>query len=158
MSVYKKLQEARVRFHKLSLKKSGQNTFAGYKYFELGDFLPAVQSLFGELGLCGVVKFFDERAELKIVDVDNPSDAIYFVSPSAEVQLKGCLPIQGIGAAQTYLRRYLWVTAMEIVENDAIDATTGDDKPAQSVAAKQVNSETSAAAISAKSKHSSDWL
>jgi hypothetical protein len=111
--------------------------------------------LFGELGLCGVVKFFDERAELKIVDVDNPSDAIYFVSPSAEVQLKGCLPIQGIGAAQTYLRRYLWVTAMEIVENDAIDATTGDDKPAQSVATGQVKFDPTA---TVSGKVNSDWL
>jgi len=26
---------------------------------------------------------------------------------------------------QTYLRRYLWVAALEIVEHDALDATTG---------------------------------
>ena len=29
---------------------------------------------------------------------------------------------------QTYLRRYLWVAALEIVEHDALDATTGSDK------------------------------
>ena len=51
MSVYKKLQEARVKFHGKSLKKSGENKFAGYKYFELGDFLPTVQEIFGEVGL-----------------------------------------------------------------------------------------------------------
>jgi hypothetical protein len=28
---------------------------------------------------------------------------------------------------QTYLRRYLWVTAMEIVEHDALDAVLGSD-------------------------------
>jgi hypothetical protein len=39
MPVHKKLNEARIAFHALPLKKSGQNTFAGYKYFELGDFL-----------------------------------------------------------------------------------------------------------------------
>ncbi len=33
MNVYKKLSEARVKFHKLKLKKSGHNKFAGYYYF-----------------------------------------------------------------------------------------------------------------------------
>ena len=42
-------------------------------------------------------------------------------------ELKGCHAIQNLGAVQTYLRRYLWVTAMEIVENDALDAVTGSD-------------------------------
>ena len=129
MSVYKKLQEARVKFHGKSLKKSGENKFAGYKYFELGDFLPTVQEIFGEVGLAGVVDFSKDVATLTIVDVTNPVDFIVFGSPIAEVNLKGCLPIQGIGAAQTYLRRYLWVAAMEIVENDAIDATTGNAEP-----------------------------
>ena len=146
MSVYKKLQEARVRFHGKSLKKSGENKFAGYKYFELGDFLPTVQQIFHEVGLAGVISFSPESsyivldatmpggqrvvntqasACLTVVDVDKPDERIVFNSPSAEVVLKGCLPIQGIGAAQTYLRRYLWVTALEIVENDLLDASTG---------------------------------
>lgn len=128
MSVYKKLQEARVRFHGKSLKKSGENKFAGYKYFELGDFLPTVQQIFHDVGLAGVISFGTEKASLVVVDVDQTDERIVFDSPSAEVVLKGCLPIQGIGAAQTYLRRYLWVTAMEIVENDALDAVTGSDK------------------------------
>jgi hypothetical protein len=34
---------------------------------------------------------------------------------------------------ETYQRRYLWVTAMEIVEHDALDSVTGadDDKAAR---------------------------
>jgi len=42
--------------------------------------------------------------------------------------LKGCHEVQNIGAVETYQRRYLWVTAMEIVEHDVLDATTGDSK------------------------------
>ena len=37
--------------------------------------------------------------------------------------LKGCHEVQNLGAVQTYLRRYLWVTAMEIVEHDALDSS-----------------------------------
>ena len=40
LSVYKKLQMARLALVQTTLKKSGRNKFAGYEYFELGDFIP----------------------------------------------------------------------------------------------------------------------
>jgi hypothetical protein len=51
----------------------------------------------------------------------------------SRAELKGCHEVQNLGAVQTYLRRYLWTTAMEIVEHDALDATTGsvEVKPKQ---------------------------
>ena len=36
MSVYTKLMNARLALQSAELKKSGNNKFAGYKYFELG--------------------------------------------------------------------------------------------------------------------------
>jgi hypothetical protein len=39
--------------------------------------------------------------------------------------LKGCHEVQNLGAVQTYLSRYLWVSVLHIVEHDALDATTG---------------------------------
>lgn len=135
MTVYQKLQAARIKLQNTELKKSGHNKFAGYTYFELGDFLPAVQTIFAELGLCGCIAFTSEMATLRIVDVETGQE-IVFTSPMAEANLKGCHPIQNLGASETYQRRYLWVTAMEIVEHDALDATTGS-KQAEPVAAPQ---------------------
>ena len=43
MKVYKKLIDVRNELQTMTLTKSGHNKFAGYKYFELGDFLPAIQ-------------------------------------------------------------------------------------------------------------------
>jgi hypothetical protein len=126
MSVHKKLIEARVKLLNTKLIKSGLNKFAGFQYFELGDFLPAITGICNEVGLCGTVSFQADHAALTITDVEDGTSVV-FTSPSVEVQMKGCLPIQGLGAAQTYLRRYLWVTAMEIVEHDALDATAGKD-------------------------------
>jgi len=131
MSVYKKLQEARILLQNTSLKKSGRNKFAGIEYFELGDFLPAIQNIFTKVGLCGTVSFGTEIASLTIVDVDatdfTTQNYVVFSSPMSSAELKGCHAIQNLGAVQTYLRRYLWVVAMEIVEHDALDATTGSD-------------------------------
>lgn len=122
MSVHKKLMQARVKLQGIELKKSGQNKFAGYSYFELGDFLPHIQNIFNELGLCGVVSYNTEYATLCITDVEDGT-VIVITSPMAEANLKGTHPIQNLGAVETYQRRYLWMTAMEIVEHDILDAS-----------------------------------
>ena len=131
MNVYKKLQQARLKLQATTLKKSGKNKFAGFEYFELGDFLPTIQTIFAEVGLCGTVSFGTEIATLTIVDVDATQETqpnfVVFSSPMSTAELKGCHAIQNLGAVQTYLRRYLWVAAMEIVEHDALDAVTGSD-------------------------------
>ena len=124
MSVYAKLNKARLALQSMPLKKSGHNKFAGYQYFELGDFLPQVQQIFDNIGLCGVVSFGNDIAELRIINLDDKNDVHVITSPMSEAALKGCHPVQNLGAVQTYIRRYLWVTALEIVEHDALDATT----------------------------------
>lgn len=129
MSVYTKLMKARLMLQGKKLSKSGKNTFAGYQYFELGDFLPTVQEIFAEIGLCGVVSFKADLATLQIVDTES-NDSFTITSPMGSAALKGCHEVQNIGAVETYQRRYLWVSAMEIVEHDALDATTGKEKPA----------------------------
>lgn len=124
MTVYAKLQEARVKLQGRKLTKSGKNKFAGYEYFELGDFLPAVQEICNEVGICGVISFTDRMAYLNVYDTTS-SDCIVFSSPMASIELKGSHNIQNLGAVQTYLRRYMWMAAFEIVEHDALDAVTG---------------------------------
>jgi hypothetical protein len=126
--VYAKLQKARIKLQQSAIKKSGHNKFAGYQYFELGDFLPTINEIFNELGLCSVISFDKELATLRIIDTDN-GGSITFTSPMADANLKGCHPIQNLGAVETYSRRYLYVTALEIVEHDALDATTGSESP-----------------------------
>jgi hypothetical protein len=128
MNVYKKLQNARTRLQRTALSKSGHNKFAGYQYFELGDFLPAIQEICNEVGLCGVINFTQDMASLTIFDTE-AEGSVVFSSPMSTAALKGCHDVQNLGAVQTYLRRYLWTNAFEIVEHDALDAGVKDDKP-----------------------------
>ncbi len=132
MKVCKKLVEVRNELQTMSLSKSGHNKFAGYKYFELGDFLPAIQTLFKKHGLCDVISFTQELATMVVYDVEDGS-SVTFTSPMGSAQLKGCHEVQNIGAVETYQRRYLYVTALAIVEHDALDAVTGsqDSKPVE---------------------------
>lgn len=125
MNVYQKLNAARKEFHSMEIKKSGENKFAGYKYFELGDFIIPALTIFEKLGLTGIVRFNKEIAELVVVNNEKTDEMIVFISPMSEANLKGCHPVQNLGAVETYIRRYLWVAALEIVEHDAVDASEG---------------------------------
>ena len=120
--VHKKLMQARMFLQQMSLKKSGHNKFAGYQYFELGDFLPQINEIFHGQGLCGVISYDTDYASLTITDVDDGTN-IVITSPMVEANLKGAHAIQNLGAVETYQRRYLWMTAMEIVEHDALDSS-----------------------------------
>jgi hypothetical protein len=125
MNVYQKLNMARGLFHKAPLKKSGHNKFANYYYFELGDFVVPAINIFGEIGLTSVISFGREMATMTIINNEQPEEQIVISSPMSTAALKGCHEVQNLGAVQTYLRSYLWVAALEIVEHDALDATTG---------------------------------
>ena len=121
MNVYQKLNAARQKFHSIELKKSGHNKFANYRYFELGDFIIPALGIFQEVGLTGIISFGKETADLRIINNEKPEEVIVIESPMSSAALKGCHEVQNLGAVQTYLRRYLWVAALEIVEHDALD-------------------------------------
>lgn len=125
-NVYQRLNDARKEFHGLKLTKTGESKFAGYKYFELGDFLLPAMEVLTKHGLCPLpISFTADLASMTIVAAATPAEAIVFTSPMGSAALKGCHEVQNIGAVETYQRRYLWCAAMEIVEHDALDATAG---------------------------------
>ena len=128
MNIYEKLQTARVELQKTALKKSGVNKFAGFKYFELGDFIPAVNVLFHKHKMLAAFNIFNDIASLTIVNTEKPDENIVFSSPFADANIKGTTPVQSLGGAHTYLKRYLYLNALEIVDNDVLDAAVGTGK------------------------------
>jgi hypothetical protein len=132
MNLYQKLAKVRVELQNLKLKKSGKNTYSKYTYYELGDFLPAVNSLCEKHEL--VTKFniisdkSAEKAILTVINASEPEEKIEFVSPTAEVEIGkkrdgtgGAEPIQNLGGKITYMRRYMLMTAFEMVESDLVE-------------------------------------
>jgi len=126
MNVYEKLLKARLALK--GIKKGGKNEYAKYDYYELGDFLPKVMEICSEVKIIPMVSFGDV-ATLTIVDLEKPDDKIVFESPMSAASLKGCHEVQNLGAVETYLRRYLYQTAFEIVESDILEQSVGN--PAQ---------------------------
>ena len=122
MTVFEKLNEARLRFQNAGVKKSGHNKFAGYTYYELADILPFINQIANELKFCCVVNFTPELATLDFCDLEGDG-RITFKSPMSTASLKGCHEVQNLGAVETYIKRYLYQNCFEIVENDELDGT-----------------------------------
>ena len=123
MTVYEKLNDARLAFQKNNVKKSGKNEFAGYSYYELSDILPAINEIAKDLKFSCVVTFGTEIAQLEFIDAEKPQDRITFLSPMSKASLKGCHEVQNLGVVETYIKRYLYQNCFEIVENDVLDST-----------------------------------
>lgn len=127
LNIHQKLQKCRVELQKSDLKKSGENKFSHYTYFELSDFLPKVNELMDKHSLTAIFHFTLEEATLTIINTENIGETIVFSTPVTVAELKGCHAIQNIGATQTYARRYLYVMAFEIAEGDVLDNTEADE-------------------------------
>ena len=120
--VYAKLQKCRVELQNMELKKSGHNKFAGYRYFELSDLLPAINILFDKYGLCYSLQFEKDIANMFVLDVAT-GGTVRFCCPMEPAVLKGCMPVQNLGAQLTYISRYLLVLALAVCESDIVDAS-----------------------------------
>lgn len=122
MNVYEKLIQARLMFQNENVKKSGQNKYAGYTYFELNDILPICNKICNEIKAVCVLNFTESVATLQFIDCEKTDDIITFTSPMSEATLKGCHKVQNLGAVETYIKRYLYQNCFEIAENDALNS------------------------------------
>lgn len=118
MNIYEKMQKAKVELQKKDLKKTGENKFSNYKYYELGDFMPAINEICLELNLFTQVNFDKENASLTIINTEKTEEKLVYFSEMVKATLKGCNEIQALGGIQTYQRRYLYMNAFEVSEND----------------------------------------
>ncbi|MFR3182163.1 MAG: ERF family protein [Clostridia bacterium] len=149
INIYKKIQKVKKELSERELKKSGKNTFSGFEYYELGDFMPSIIELCDKYGLFTKIDFVDNKdikyvdientyvkeevkvgevAKLTIINIDNPEEIEVYTCDVKELSLKGANSIQNYGGVQTYLRRYLYMNAFDIVEADTFDNESFEKK------------------------------
>ncbi|MEC4272927.1 ERF family protein [Adlercreutzia sp. R25] len=154
-NVWQKLATARRRFIEGGIEKSGVNPSQSYDYFELADIVPRQTAIFEELGLIeldtyckpavvGYVPGSDGEAVpvmsepegvATVVNTDNPTEAIEFRMKWGEVEAiiskssgKAVnMPIQRNGSEETYMRRYLKMLVLDIVEADKVNSVDRDE-------------------------------
>lgn len=121
IGIYKKITTARKMLNGKELKMSGHNKFANFKYFELKDFLPSLVEIFENIGICSQFCLEEDQAILTLIDIEDGSQLNY-TTIIAEDHSNIKNPIQKLGATHTYLKRYLYLNALEISENDVINS------------------------------------
>ena len=129
LNVYAKLLLARKMFLTAGVKKTGVNRHLEFKYFELEDIVPVATEIGNEIGLLFLTTFENEYALMTVVNTDNPTETIEFKSPMKEIDSiessrtggKLTNAVQNLGSVETYQRRYLYITALDIVEADGFD-------------------------------------
>lgn len=136
VNVYQKLLAARTKFLESNVEKSGKNMHLQFKYFELEDIVPTATRIFNEIGLIPIVTFDSNVATMTMVNVDNPEETAVFFAPFNQlapiVSNSGNAvtnEMQALGSSITYMRRYLYMIALDICESDSVDAGIGA-KPA----------------------------
>ena len=137
MNIYQKLLKARAMFLKADVKKTGKNMHLSFKYFELEDIVPTATRIFGEVGIVPLVNFTADTATMTIVNTDNPEETVTFVSPFNQIApivsntgKQATNEMMALGSSLTYMRRYLYMIALDICESDGIDANAGVPAPA----------------------------
>lgn len=127
-NVYQKLIEAREAFLNSYIKQSGKNMKLEFMYFELKDIVPTVTKIFAQMGLIAVDNFTSDTATLSIINTDNPEEQIPFSAPFNQIEpiisnagKQVTNTMQALGSSITYMRRYLYLIAMDICVNDEIE-------------------------------------
>ena len=123
MNVRQKLAKARLYFLNQKVQKSGKNMHLEFKYFELEDIVPPATRIFARVGLTTEIDFTDEGAVMKVYNVDNIEEApMQFRVPYREVKpivsnagKEVTNPMQALGSSITYLRRYLWMAVLDLL-------------------------------------------
>ena len=142
MNVYQKLLKARAMFLGSNAQKTGKNIQLAFKYFELDDIVPIATKIFEEVGLISLVSFEGDKAVMQILNTDNPDEIASFTAPFATLEpivsntgKKATNEMQALGSSITYMRRYLYMIALDICEPDEIDnGLKGDNTPSPTVA------------------------
>lgn len=129
MNVLQKLAKARKEFLGRNVKKSGVNQHLEFKYFLLEDIVPSAIEIFEEVGLLQVFSVNGDVATMTVYNTDDINDFVTFTTPFVVVKpivnkdgKQVSNDVADLGSSITYLRRYLYLICLDIVENDEIDA------------------------------------
>lgn len=140
LSLNESIIQIRVELQNTKIKKSGKNSFAGFDYYELADFLPKLNELMSKYKVNDLFTIKESEATLTLIKGDEKQTYsmpfIIFDTPinvkkdnkTGEVrEVKSMQDIQYLGALNTYYKRYLYLNAFGITDGEIIDGMNNDD-------------------------------
>ena len=138
LTIFQKLNKVRLKFMKKPIEKSGKNKFAGFNYYELKDIIPTAIELLDKYNLCFVISFNEDDATAILIDSETEKTIEFrtYVE-KLDVRAKGMNSAQARGAVETYARRRLWSSLLELTDGEVVDTISVGAKGVESVKPKQ---------------------
>ena len=125
----------RVALQNSKIKKSGRNSYAGFEYYELSDFLPKLNELMKDEKMNDIFTIEEGYAvliltqgeekqsyKMPFVIFDTPTNSRKNKETGEYEQVKQMQDIQYLGALNTYYKRYLYLNAFGITDGEVIDS------------------------------------
>ena len=135
LNIYQKIMQVRCDVIDAGIKKTGHNKFSNFWYYELKDFLSFTTKAFKNIKLYSKFSITPatptnaEMVTFKVVNSEKVDEVETYTLPTAECfigQKKdgtgGADPIQNLGGKITYLRRYMYLIVLDLIEDDEVDA------------------------------------
>jgi len=138
MSIYEKLSKVQLALMKRDIRKTGFNKFKKYHYHTLDDLMPHCLEECHKEGLTFFFNFRNNEAIIRLHDWEAPVESITcglpfpeLVLPDDDAKNKNNIIVQDMGAAVTYLKRYLLIDLFDISEGELIDSDLNDASSAK---------------------------
>lgn len=138
MSIYEKLSKVQLALMRRNIKKTGYNKFKKYHYYTLDDLMAACIEECNREGLTFFFNFRNNEAIIRLHDWENNNESIScglpfpeLILPDEDAKNKNNLLVQDLGAAVTYLKRYLLVNLFDITDVELIDDENSDASSTQ---------------------------
>lgn len=133
-NIYGRLAAAKAILGQCKFEKSGasklKNGEIKFRYMQLGDFLPEVKQVVFDCGLeYHYTDFSKEKCGITFVNIDQPDETLTMSIVPERASVYQADAIQNMGAEITYLRRYLIIAALDLIEEDQVDATRDEPQP-----------------------------
>lgn len=142
--LYKKLQDAREQFKECGIKKTGQNEFQQYSYFELNEILDLAIPILKKNNLSTKAGFGKKPYYMELIDTETgygekfESDVEDWSYDNIGKDSTHNKMLQGVGKKESYLRRYLYMQILDVHDSDAVEIDS--EKHAKNARYKKNNS------------------
>ena len=118
-TIFKKLTNARRAFKKQGIQARGENNFNNFKYITLEDIVNSAIDILADNDLCIHQKFYLDPPVVELVDLETGYTETFGSRLTFEPDGKNTNQrLQGLGSTETYLRRYIYLQILDIVECD----------------------------------------
>lgn len=131
--LYRKLQQARMDFRDKHVEARGRNDFNHFDYITLKDIVTEAIPILLDNNLSIHHKFYLNQPLVELVDLETGYSEDFGSNVTFEVEGKNTNQrLQALGSTESYIRRYIYMQILDIVESDPDKDFGKEEKEAKS--------------------------